>query len=94
MSRELGAALGIATIGSVVSGLYRTNLTAAVGGSTPEGVVEAVGEGIGIAGVVAEALPGETALALVDAANVAFVDAMTTGYVVSAIFVASAASLR
>ena len=40
--------------------------------------------------MVAEALPGETALALVDAANVAFVDAMTTGYVVSAIFVASA----
>jgi len=35
--RELGAALGIATIGSVVSGLYRTNLTEAVGGSTPGG---------------------------------------------------------
>jgi len=91
VSRELGAALGIATIGSVVNALYRTNLEGTLPSGLPDQVVGVVEEGVGVAGVVAEQLPGAAGGALVDAANLAFVDAMTTGFFVSAVFVALAA---
>lgn len=91
VSRELGAALGIATIGSVVNTLYRANLEDTLPAALPNQIVGAVEQGVGVAGVVAEQLPAQAGAALVDAANLAFVDAMTTGFFVSAIFVGLAA---
>lgn len=91
VSRELGAALGIATIGSVVNSLYRSNLDDTLPAALPDQVVGVVEQGVGVAGVVAEQLPTEAGAALVNAANLAFVDAMTTGFFVSAVFVALAA---
>ena len=44
-----------------------------------------------MAGVVAQQLPTDAGLALVNGANLAFVDAMTSGFLVSAIFVGFAA---
>jgi len=91
VSRELGAALGIATIGSVVNSLYRANLGDTLPAGLPADVVGFVEEGVGLAGVLAEQLPVQAGTALVDAANLAFVDAMTIGFFVSAIFVGLAA---
>jgi hypothetical protein len=91
VSRELGAALGIATIGSVVNSLYRANLGDTLPSALPDEVVGVVEQGVGVAGVVAQQLPAEAGNALVDTANLAFVEAMTTGFFVSAVFVALAA---
>ncbi|MFQ5555212.1 MAG: MFS transporter [Acidimicrobiia bacterium] len=91
VSRELGAALGIATIGSVVNSLYQSNLATAVDGVLPVEIVETAGESIGVAGIVARSLPADAGAALVTSANQAFVDAMTTGFYASAAFLAFAA---
>ncbi len=91
VSRELGVALGVATIGSVVNMLYRSNLVDLTSGVLPEGAVEAASEGIGVAGVVAQSLPPEAGIALVDSANQAFIDAITGGFYVGAAFVGLAA---
>ena len=91
VSRELGGALGIATIGSVVSGLYRSNVGDALAGAVPVDLVDVASESIGVANVVAAGLPAELATTLTAAANGAFVDAMRGGggggggFIVSAI---------
>ena len=56
VSREFGGALGIATIGSLVAGLYRSNIEGAHAGGVPAELAELVGEGIGVAAVVAQEL--------------------------------------
>jgi len=86
VSRELGAALGIATIGSFVSSLYRSNINTALEGTYPDEIVDLVGEGIGVASLAAANLPEEAGVALVSAANQAFIDAMNTGFLISAGF--------
>ena len=91
VSRELGATLGIAIIGSIVSGLYTSNVEDRLGGVVDEAVVETAGEGIGVATVVAQALPADLAATVLEAANGAFVDAFTTGLWISAGFMAAAA---
>lgn len=70
-TRELGAALGVAVLGSIVSSLYRSGTDFA--GADAE-VAEGAGESIGAASSVAESLPegGESLLA---EAQSAFTDA-------------------
>ena len=72
--REMGGAVGIALIGSVLNSAYRTNVepTAA---SLPPAVAEPVTEGIGGALAVAGQL-GADGTAIVEAARQAFVDGM------------------
>ena len=88
VSRELGGALGIATIatiGSVVSGLYRSNVGDALAGAVPVDLVDVASESIGVANVVAAGLPAELATTLTAAANGAFVDAMRGGGALSSV---------
>jgi len=89
VSRELGGALGIATIGSVVSGLYRSNIGDALVG-LPTEVAELAREGVGVAAITAQQLPTELATNVLAAANGAFVDAMTTGFQISAVILLGA----
>ncbi len=84
VSRELGGALGIATIGSIVAGFYRGNVESALPAGVPAELAELVGEGIGVAAVVAGQLPAELGAAVSAAANGAFMEAMTDGFVISA----------
>ncbi len=84
ISRELGAALGVATIGSFVSALYRSNISDSLDGEVPGEVVEAAQEGLGAVTFLSQSLPADVAATTVDAANVAFLDAMTTGFWLSA----------
>ena len=82
VSRQLGGALGVAIIGSVVNDAYRSNLADHAGDLDP-GVVHAAGEGIGVASSVAATLPPEGAAELTRAANEAYVDAIARGFTVS-----------
>lgn len=89
--RELGAALGIATVGSVVNALYRTRLEETLGGLLPDEVVHAAGAGIAVAAGVARQAPPAVGQAVVDAAYPVFVDALHTGFRLSAAFLVVAA---
>ncbi|MET7697474.1 MFS transporter [Streptomyces sp. NPDC005485] len=66
---ELGAALGIALLGSIVTGAYR-DFTA------PAGTPSAAHESLGGAAEVASGLPADTADALMTSAREAFVDGL------------------
>ncbi|MEU0370968.1 MFS transporter [Streptomyces sp. NPDC006283] len=70
---ELGAALGIALLGSIVTGVYR-DFTAPEG--TPAGVALAAHESLGGAVEASTVLPPHQAHALVGAAQEAFVDGL------------------
>lgn len=85
LSRELGGALGIAIIGSVVSGLYRSNIDAALTGVVPAEVVDLARHSVGVAAITARSLPAETAATVLNAASGAFVEAMTAGFRISAV---------
>jgi EmrB/QacA subfamily drug resistance transporter len=82
VSRQLGGALGVAITGSVVNDAYRSNL-ADEAGDLDAGVLDAASEGIGVASRVAASLPPDDAAALTKAANDAYVDAMSRGFVLS-----------
>ncbi len=90
VSRELGGALGVAIVGSVVSSLYRGNVDAALAGAVPADLVELARQGVGVAAIAARDLPAETATALVSATNTAFVEAMTDGFRISAAILVTA----
>jgi len=90
VSREFGGALGIATIGSLVAALYRSNIEAIMPAGLPAELTALVAEGIGVAAVVASGLPAEMASLVMDTANTAFMQSMTEGFVISAIIMTSA----
>ena len=82
VSRQLGGALGVAIIGSVVNDAYRSNL-ADHAGNLPPGALHAAGEGIGIASRVAATLPRDAAAELTRTANDAFIHAINRGFTIS-----------
>ena len=94
VSRELGSALGIAILGSVVNTLYQGDVQNALeGAGVSAAVVDTVSEGIGVAVITAGGLAAaspELAATITDAANIAFVDAITTVFYVGAGFVGAA----
>ena len=91
VSRELGGALGIAVVGAVVSGIYRSDVEEALTGAVPPELVETASDGIGIAVVAAQQLPADVAATVFAAANPAFVGALTDGLIVSIAFAVAAA---
>ncbi|MGW5006897.1 MFS transporter [Streptomyces parvulus] len=81
---ELGAALGIAVLGSIVTGVYRDF-------TGPAGTPAAAHESLGGAVEAAAALPADTAGALLDSARQAFVDGLTLAAGVGAAVLLAAA---
>ncbi len=88
LSRELGSALGIAIIGSIISHLYRNGIHERLDGRVPIGVVKAAGDGLGVIHGAARSLDPIVAARAIHAADLAFVDAMTRGFWISVGFVA------
>ena len=88
VSRELGSALGVAIIGSIVSHLYRSNVHENLTGQVPARVVDIASEGIGVVHVAAKSIDPAAAAKVIGGANTAFIDAMTTGFWVSVGFIA------
>jgi DHA2 family multidrug resistance protein-like MFS transporter len=84
-SGELGIALGVATLGSVGTAVYRDQLTARLPGEVPAAAAQAAREGIAGAVSVAHHLPGQLAGALVDAARAAFTSGLHTVAAVGAV---------
>ena len=72
---ELGGAMGVALLGSLATGIYRSEL-----GDAPAAAAETLGEAVH----VAAALPAETGNALLAAAQSAFTDGVRTTSIVAA----------
>lgn len=84
VSRELGGALGVAVIGTIVNGLYSSNVADSLAGSAPPQLVEAAGEGIGGAVLASTGVTERSVGSFLDTANGAFVEAITSGFRISA----------
>jgi EmrB/QacA subfamily drug resistance transporter len=92
-TRELGGALGVAILGSVVTSRYTTSLGPSLA-SLPEQARGIADSGLSGALLVAERLGGEQGAALADAAKAAFVDGLGLAAIAGsiAVFIAAAAS--
>jgi MFS transporter, DHA2 family, multidrug resistance protein len=84
MSAELGGALGIALLGSVVTVIYRGTVAGSFAGSLPPDSLAAARDTLGGALSVAAALPNPLGTSLVTASRAAFLDAFQTTALVSA----------
>jgi DHA2 family multidrug resistance protein-like MFS transporter len=96
MSAELGGALGIALLGSVVTLIYRATVAGTIAGSLPPDVLEAARDTLGGALSVAGALSDEHSAALVSVSRNAFVEAFRAVALASAaitLIAAAAAAL-
>jgi MFS transporter, DHA2 family, multidrug resistance protein len=87
-SFELGGALGIAIIGSVVTAVYRHSMADAVLAGVPVEAAQVARSTLGGALAVATQLPGGAGAALLDAARSAFADAFQVAASISAVILA------
>jgi DHA2 family multidrug resistance protein-like MFS transporter len=92
MSSELGGALGIALLGSVVTVIYRTAVADEVAVGLPPGTLEAARGTLGGALSVAATLPEKVGAALVGASRSAFIEAFQVTALVSAVIALIAAA--
>jgi EmrB/QacA subfamily drug resistance transporter len=92
-TRELGGALGVAVLGSLLSGVYAANITDAIARipGIPAAVAEMAREQLGGALAAAEQIGGESGQALATAAQSAFVDGMSLAVTVGAFVILAAA---
>ena len=89
VSRELGSALGVAVLGSVINGIYRGNVHEQLTGVVPDDTVELAQEGIGVVAASMPSLPPDDAQLTFATAGDAFIDAMNSGFWLSAAIMAS-----
>jgi hypothetical protein len=85
-TRELGGALGVAVLGSILSSAYATNVAAGLDGTpAPAEVKAAAGESLGAAIGIANQIGGEAGQRLTAVAQAGFLDAMGTALLVAAV---------
>ncbi|MCH7789593.1 MAG: MFS transporter [Acidobacteria bacterium] len=89
VSRELGSALGIAVLGSFISALYRSNVDDVLTGQVDGDVVEMAQEGLGVLAGQSATLTPDVAQTAFAGASSAFIDAMNSGFWLSAAVLAS-----
>jgi DHA2 family multidrug resistance protein-like MFS transporter len=83
-SSELGGALGIAVLGSIVTAIYRGEVAATLPADLPAGTAEVARDTIGGAITVADGLPGTLGIDVLNSAREAFAQAFGTTAVISA----------
>jgi EmrB/QacA subfamily drug resistance transporter len=93
VSRELGSALGVAVLGSAINGIYRAHVDAQLTGEVSARAVELAREGIGVVTAGAPTLPPHEGRTAVAVAGRAFVDAMNSGFWLSAGVMAAAVAI-
>jgi hypothetical protein len=81
--RQLGGALGVAIIGSVMNTVYRDKVAAALTG-LPSAAADAAGDSVGAAVAIATRIGGVAGEALAGTARAAFVDGLGLAAVVAA----------
>jgi DHA2 family multidrug resistance protein-like MFS transporter len=89
-SSELGGALGIAVLGSLVTVIYRS-LMASVPPDVPHTMAQAARDTLGAAVTIVEDLPVQTGAALLDTARSAFSEGVFVAVIASAVLAAAAA---
>ncbi len=89
-TREVGGALGIAVLGSLVASAYQSSVHSAVS-RLPHALGSAVNSSVGEALGVAHALPGRAGQHLATLASNAYTDAMGTALVIAAVVALAAA---
>jgi EmrB/QacA subfamily drug resistance transporter len=83
-TRELGGALGVAILGSLLSSRYSSAVDEALAGSAlPPDAATAVRDGVGGAAIVADRVGGDAGQALLEVARSAFVDGMGLAFLVA-----------
>ena len=90
-SGELGGALGIALLGSLGVAVYRSEIGESLPSGIPAEAADAALDTLGGAVAIAQTLPGELGTALVEVAQVAFVDALHFVAAVAAVLAAATA---
>jgi EmrB/QacA subfamily drug resistance transporter len=90
--RQLGGALGVAIIGSVMNTIYRDRMGAALAG-LPAAAADAAGDSVGAAVAIATQVGGLPGQLLAGAARSAFVDALGIASVVAAVIALGTAVL-
>jgi EmrB/QacA subfamily drug resistance transporter len=88
--REVGGALGVAVLGSVLASQYTSALGSATAGLPPAGA-DAAGDSLGGAVVVAQQTSGSAGAALLDAARTAWLDGFGVAMTVAAAVAAAGA---
>ncbi|NQW23469.1 MAG: DHA2 family efflux MFS transporter permease subunit [SAR202 cluster bacterium] len=83
VTRQVAGALGVAVIGSVINTVYSGKMSDAVAGLPPE-AAKAASDSVGAASQIALTMPAEVAGGLVNAANLAFTDALGIAVLVAA----------
>jgi len=83
-TRELGAALGIAVLGSIGTVVYRSQLAGTVPAGVPPASAEAARDTLGGALAAAQALPAQLGAALQDTAREAFTQGLRLAFAVNA----------
>jgi EmrB/QacA subfamily drug resistance transporter len=86
-TRELGGALGVAVVGSILSSLYRDELSRAIPAGVPDALTDAAKDSLG----AAVHLPGAAGAQIADAGREAFTHAMAWGSIVVAVITAAGA---
>jgi MFS transporter, DHA2 family, multidrug resistance protein len=82
-SFEFGAALGVAVLGSIVTAVYRSEMTASAFEGVPPEAIDAARDTLAAAVQAGESLPGDTGGALIDAARAAFAESMQAASLIS-----------
>jgi EmrB/QacA subfamily drug resistance transporter len=90
--RQLGGALGVAIIGSVMNTVYRDRIGEALAG-LPAAAAQAAGDSVGAAVAIAGQIGGPTGTALAATARSAFVDALGLASIVAAAIAVATAVL-
>ena len=90
---EFGAALGIATVGTIGSAVYRTQLTDSIPSGLPAEAARTAQENVAGAVAVASHLPGQLATALLNPAREAFTSALHYVTGIGAVLLAAVAVL-
>jgi len=83
-SSELGGALGIATLGSIGTAIYRSQVTDTLPPGVPPQAAEATRDTLGGAVAAASQLPGRLGAALLDTAREAFTQGLHLTFAISA----------
>jgi len=92
VNRQVGGALGVAVIGSIISSVYSNHMSGKVS-TLPASIGRAAKESIGAAHAIAAHLPSTRAHELVSTSNHAFTDALGIGFLAASLTAAIAAAI-
>lgn len=91
VTREVGGALGIAVLGSIIGSRFASAMAketpAEIRDALPAELSNRLGESIGVSNIVADALPADLAAQFQEIVQRTFSDAVSVAYLVAAIII-------